>query len=170
MLETYAMPLMANVMDISHFVKAEQGSSYEIASWIMSVVDWILGLFGLEGNQTIVTTLYAAVVFGVAIVVGYVAQVAILYLVRQVAKRWNGDLYTNLLSVRFFHKLCRMISPAGVSRNFGLRSKSSTPYSFSSRLIWSLTHCWVTNAFCAAREILSSSAAIKKISNPVFMR
>lgn len=100
---------MANVVDISHFVKAEQGSSYEIASWIMSVVDWILGLFGLEGNQTIVTTLYAAVVFGVAIVVGYVAQVAILYLVRQVAKRWNGDLYTNLLSVRFFHKLCRMI-------------------------------------------------------------
>lgn len=100
---------MANVVDISHFVKAEQGSSYEIASWIMSVVDWILGLFGLEGNQTIVTTLYAAVVFGVAIVVGYVAQVAILYLVRQVAKRWNGDLYTNLLSVRFLHKLCRMI-------------------------------------------------------------
>lgn len=109
LLNAFRMPMLASVVDISHFVNVKEGGSYVIAHWIMSVVDWLLGIFGLEGNQTVVTFLYAAVVLGVAVVVGYIAQVVIFFVVRQVARHWSGEMYDNLVSVKFFHKLCRII-------------------------------------------------------------
>lgn len=96
-------------IDVRHFVGDATGLSYTTAQLIMKVVDWILGVFGLEHNQTLVTFLYAAVVFGVSLVVGYIAQLIIFGLTRALAKRWGSDLYESLVSFRFFHKLCRMI-------------------------------------------------------------
>ncbi len=66
-------------------------------------------VFGLEHNSTLVTFLYAAVVFGVAIVVGRITQVIVLGGVHAFARRWNSQTYKALTSVRFFHKLCRLI-------------------------------------------------------------
>lgn len=94
---------------LRHFVGDAGESSYAIARMVMNVVDWILGIFGLEHNQTIVTFLYAAVVLGIALLVGWVAQWLIFSTLRLIAKRWDTDTYHQLTSVKFFHKLCRMI-------------------------------------------------------------
>lgn len=96
-------------VDLSHFVNTKDGGTYLIASWIMKIVDWLLGFFGLEDNQTVVTFLYAAVVFGVALLVGYLAQLIVFPLVRQLGKHWGSDLYEALKEQKFFAKLCRLV-------------------------------------------------------------
>lgn len=101
--------LSPSVDDIRHFIGDNNGASYAIAEQIMKVVDWILGIFGLEHNQNIVTFLYAAVVFGVALIVGWITQWIVLHIVRMIAKHWSGDIYDTLKDVRFFHKICRII-------------------------------------------------------------
>lgn len=98
-------------INLSHFIGDSDGISYDVARFIMNIVDWILGVFGLEHNGTIVTFLYAAVVLGVAIVVGYIAQWIILKLVEAIARRWSSDTYHSLTGQRFFHKICRIIPP-----------------------------------------------------------
>lgn len=98
-------------IDAEHFAGATSGSTYVVATWIMKIVDWLLGIFGLDNNKTIVTMLYAAVVLAVAIVVGSVAKWIILTIVRQIAKRWSNDTYIALTSAHFFTKVCRTIPP-----------------------------------------------------------
>ncbi len=98
-----------SVDDIRHFVGDRNGASYAIAEMIMKVVNWITGVFGLEHNENIVTFLYAAVVFGVALVVGWITQWIVLNAVREITKHWSSDLYETLKSVSFFHKICRII-------------------------------------------------------------
>ena len=62
------IPLVVNAaqqpIDITHFIGDRSGLSADIAHFIMNIVDWILGVFGLDNNTTIVTFLYAAVVLG----------------------------------------------------------------------------------------------------------
>lgn len=105
-----ATPPEAGVIDVHHFIGDRTGgASYAISQWIMDVVDWILSVFGLEHNQTLVTFLYAAVVFAVAMGVGYVAKWIILRVVREIARRWDSGMYQALTGAQFFHKVCRMI-------------------------------------------------------------
>ncbi len=75
-----------SVVDIRHFIGDNNGASYAIAEQIMRVVDWILGFFGLEHNQNIVTFLYAAVVLGIALIAGWITQWIVLNLVRIITK------------------------------------------------------------------------------------
>ena len=51
-------------IDVTNFVGEKSGFSYDLATFIMKVVDWILSVFGLEHNSTVVTFFYAVVVFG----------------------------------------------------------------------------------------------------------
>ena len=95
--------------ELHRFVDITDGQSYRISQLIMNIVDWILGVFGLEHHQTLVTVLYALVVLGVSLVAGYVAQWIIFAILRQIARRWDGGVYQALRGVRFFEKLCRMI-------------------------------------------------------------
>ncbi len=96
--------------DIQRFIGDQtEGASYEIARLTMGVVDWILGIFGLDHNQTLVTFVYAAVVFGVSLVVGYITQWILFRIIRFITKRYNSGFYNSLADVQFFHKLCRMI-------------------------------------------------------------
>lgn len=97
--------------NLSRFIGDTQGVSYSVAKLIMSIVDWILGVFGLDNNDTVVTFLYASVVLGVAIIVGRIAQWLILKLVQSIAQRWNSGTYHALASQGFFHKICRIIPP-----------------------------------------------------------
>lgn len=101
----------ASPIDLSRFVGETAGFSYDVAKFIMGIVDWILGVFGLDNNDTLVTFLYAAVVFVVAVFVGRIVQWVILKLVKAIAKRWDSGIYVALTSQRFFHKLCRVIPP-----------------------------------------------------------
>lgn len=98
-------------IDVTNFVGDKSGLSYELATIVMSVVDWILGIFGLEHNTTLVTFVYAVVVFGISLVVGYIVQWILFALLRVITKKWNGATYNDLVEVRFFHKLCRVIPP-----------------------------------------------------------
>ena len=110
---SYCAPLIPIAMDkpinAEHFAGATSGSTYVIATWIMKIVDWLLGLFGLEHNETLVTFMYAIVVLGVALIVGSAARYVILFTVKKIAKRWSNDMYQYLTSAKFFTKVCRMI-------------------------------------------------------------
>lgn len=104
-----ASTISQTATDLTRFIGDSKGASYHISRWIMDVVDWILGVFGLEHNETLVTFLYATVVLGVALIVGYVAQWVILNSVKAIAKRWSTESYRLLTGVRFFHKICSII-------------------------------------------------------------
>lgn len=102
--------ITATPSDVERLIGASDNGSYgEIASLVLKIVDWILGIFGLEHNVTLVTILYALVVLGISMVVGYVAKWIILGLVRQISRRYDSDMYHNLRDVGFFEKICRMI-------------------------------------------------------------
>lgn len=109
------MPLLSapagHVVDITHFVGDSDGLSAVIAHFIMGIVDWILGVFGLDTDVNIVTFLYASVVFCIAVGVGWAVQWVVLKIVQAVARHWDSALYTALRSHRFFHKVCRIIPP-----------------------------------------------------------
>lgn len=96
-------------IDAEHFVGTTSGAAYRCASMFMRIVDWLLGIFGLQHNETIVTILYAIVVFLVAITVGMAARWVIFTASRAIAKRWNNGTYQELVSTHFFKKLCRVI-------------------------------------------------------------
>ena len=108
----FFLPLAATMPaadDIHRFIGERTGASYEAARLIMKAVDAILGFFGLAGDSTLVTFLYAAVVLGVSLVVGWVAQWLIFRLVRWIAAHWSTGISQALTGQRFFHKLCRVI-------------------------------------------------------------
>lgn len=115
------MPLSCNIasvavvaskpIDVTHFIGDRSGVSYSIAKFIMNIVDWILGVFNLDNNTTLVTFLYSAVVLGVALVAGYIVQWVVLRLVSVLAKRLNSGMYAALTRQNFFHKVCRIITP-----------------------------------------------------------
>lgn len=97
--------------EISRFIGKDEGLSYSIARFIMNIVDWLLSVFGLGHNQNLVDFLYAAVVLGVAIVVGYAVQIVLLGVVKAIARRKSTDTYRALTKVNFFHKICRVVTP-----------------------------------------------------------
>lgn len=113
------MPISANIfsvaavpqrpVDLTHFIGDNGGASYDIARFIMNIVDWILGVFNLDNNTTLVTFLYATVVLCLALGVGWVAQWCIFRTVRAIASHWKSETYTALTQARFFHKVCRII-------------------------------------------------------------
>ncbi|MDE6197732.1 MAG: mechanosensitive ion channel family protein [Muribaculaceae bacterium] len=105
----HAVATGSRTIDVTHFIGDREGLSYDVAQFIMNIVDWILGVFGLDHNTTLVTFLYAAVVFGLSLIAGYIARWIILRIVQSIARRWSSDLYKSLAEARFFHKLCRMI-------------------------------------------------------------
>lgn len=106
-----AMSKAAKPVDITHFIGDKDGISYAIAQFIMKIVDWILGVFNLDHNTTLVTFLYSAVVLGIALVVGYCTEWLVIRLVKGAARRINSSAYQSLTDQRFFHKLCRIITP-----------------------------------------------------------
>ncbi len=98
-------------IDVSRFIGDADGVSYSIARFIMGIVDWILGVFNLDNNATMVTFLYSVVVFAVALVAGYIVQRMVLWVVSALAKRLNSGVYTALTGQKFFSKVCRIITP-----------------------------------------------------------
>lgn len=97
--------------NLKRFITDSDGFSYSVAQFIMSIVDWLLGVFGLEHDSSLVTFFYASVVFVVAFAVGYAFQWILLRLVEAFARHWSNDTYKSLYGQRFFHKICRIIPP-----------------------------------------------------------
>lgn len=101
--------IASSPIDVTHFIGDRAGASYSIARFIMSIVDWILGFLGLDNDRTIVTFLYATVVFLLSVGVGIIAQKIIIWIVEFISRKWKGNLYRLLTSFNFFHKICRII-------------------------------------------------------------
>lgn len=74
-------------IDITHFVGNANGLSYTIARFVMHIVEWILGVLGLDNNATIVTFLYASVILCISILVGVVVQWVVLRLVMFLSRK-----------------------------------------------------------------------------------
>lgn len=90
-------------------INAAPVETYFLASLMMNIVNWLLGIIGLEHNPTIVTWTYTVVVFIVSFAIGYVAKWIILGGVRRLSRHWDNDLYRFLRQEMFFTKLCRII-------------------------------------------------------------
>ncbi|MCM1450497.1 MAG: mechanosensitive ion channel family protein [Clostridiales bacterium] len=97
--------------NITRFIGDNDGISRYVATFLLDIVDKILGVLGLEHNQSLVTFLYTAIVIGVALVVGWLFQIIILKMAELIARKWNSDTYSALTGQRFFHKMCRIIPP-----------------------------------------------------------
>lgn len=97
--------------NITRFIGDNDGISRDVATFLLDIVDKILGVLGLEHNQSIVTFLYTAIVIVVALVVGWLFQIIILKMAEFIARKWNSDTYAALTGQRFFHKMCRIIPP-----------------------------------------------------------
>lgn len=84
-------------------------NTYMIAHWIMGIVDWLLTLFGLEYNTTLFLWIYSAVVFLIAMGVGYAVTWIILGGVNIVGKRVKSPLFQNLVNANFFTKASKIV-------------------------------------------------------------
>ncbi|MDE7345230.1 MAG: mechanosensitive ion channel family protein [Muribaculaceae bacterium] len=114
----------------------EEGT-YEVARIIMNIVDWIFNLFGLSHHPTLELWIYSILVFAISWGIGYIAQLAILFVVNQVSKRWKNPIYTDLTRARFFHKISRIIPALFflVFIQFTMQQHSSLS-SWLSRVTW----------------------------------
>lgn len=136
---------------IGHFVGDHGGLSHDIAGLVMGIVDWILGIFGLDHDSNLVTFIYAAVVFGIAVVVGMVSQWIILKVAETIAHRWSTSTYQALARQRFFHKICRLVPPIVflILIGFTLSSHNSL-----AGILTKVTLCYITFVICHAVNAL----------------
>lgn len=141
--------------DLSRFIGDDTGASYQVAHFMMSIVDWLLGIFGLEHNITLVTFLYAAVVLGISIAAGYIFQVVILWICRQLARHWSLPVYDALTKHGFFHKLCRVIPPLVF---LGLISFTLTEHDTLSQLFTKIAFLAITIEMALAINALIMAA------------
>ncbi len=95
-------------VELSH--TTEEGY-WTVAQLIMKVDHWLLSLVGLEHNKFLFTTVYAALVFALAVLVGQVFKWIILYSVDHLSKVVKYDIYNRLRAANFFTKVCRMVPP-----------------------------------------------------------
>lgn len=88
---------------------ATEAGYFTVAQWIMHAVKWVLNLFGLEHHPTLVTILYAALVFLIAVCIGQVVKWIILGIVNHLSKIIKYDIYDRLRQMNFFSKTCRIV-------------------------------------------------------------
>lgn len=77
----------------------------------MDADHWFLSLFGLENHHTLFITVYAILVFAIAIVVGQIVKWIILKIVDHLASIIKYDIYMRLRQANFFSKSCRIVPP-----------------------------------------------------------
>ena len=70
-----------------------QESTYAIAHLLMKLVHFLLSLVGLENNQTMTTVVYAALVFLIAIGVGYIVKWILMAIMNRLGKHLHAAVY-----------------------------------------------------------------------------
>lgn len=119
---------------------AEQ-STYFLARIVMQVVEWLLGLVGLEHNATIFLWVYSIVVFLIAWGVGIVVTAILLFCVRTLGKHWKSTVYHSLADADFFRKSAAIVPPLVflVFIQFTLNQQHVTLAVWLTRLTWIYT-------------------------------
>lgn len=86
-------------------------ATMRVESWIMSVVDYILGWFNLGRDSMMASWIYVLVVLLIAIGLGYIIKWVIQLIVSIAASKWHNDVYMRLYRSHFFSKSCRLLPP-----------------------------------------------------------
>lgn len=84
-------------------------TTYAIGKWLMSCVEWVLNKVGLEHHETLVTIIYASLVFIIAMFIGRAVQWIVATILNKLGPHIKSDLYNYLVQEQFFSKICRMI-------------------------------------------------------------
>lgn len=84
-------------------------TTYAIGKWLMNCVEWVLNAVGLEHHETLVTIIYAALVFVIAMFLGRLVQWVVETILNKIGPHIKSDLYNSLVKENFFSKICRMI-------------------------------------------------------------
>lgn len=84
-------------------------TTYAIGRWLMDCVKWLLSVLGLGGHESIVTTLYAILVFLLAFVLGRAIQWVVVFILNKIGPHVKSGLYSYLASQKFFTRICRII-------------------------------------------------------------
>lgn len=95
--------------DLARMMGIEENHYTYITDFVMRIVEWTLGVFGLEHNTTVATVVYASVVFFIALGIGYVVKWIVLGAARKVAEHINGGFYKSLIANHVLSKTCRVI-------------------------------------------------------------
>lgn len=125
-----------NIPKVTLSEPAQEGT-YALAQLLMKVVRFILSIVGLENNSTLTTFVYAALVFLLAIGIGYIVKLIVVGILNHLGKYFKTDIYAYLVRVHFFTKSSRLI-PALVFLlfiQFTLNEKV-TLSSWLSRMTW----------------------------------
>lgn len=128
---------------------ARNESTYTIATWIMDLVYRILDFLGLEHHQTLFLWIYAAVVFLIALGIGYVVKWITIDIVNLLGKKLKGDFYQNLTQNHFFPKVARII-PAIVFLIFIQFTFASTHTDLGK---WLTRITWIYIVFIMAKSV-----------------
>lgn len=136
--------------------------TFEIGKLIMQAVKWIFDHIGLEHHANLELFVYAALVFAISWGVGIVAQYIILFIVRLISRKWNGDITDDLTKRRFFHKASRIVPAI-----FFLIMIQVTMQQHSSLGSWLSRITWIYLTFVVARCL---TILVKVIWNHVDQR
>lgn len=86
-------------------------STHFIATLLLDVVKWILSIFDLDQNATMVSICYAALVITIAFVIGAGVKWVVLFTTRKLSEATRNTLVQDMRSAKFFSKASRIIPP-----------------------------------------------------------
>ncbi|MDE6134802.1 MAG: mechanosensitive ion channel family protein, partial [Muribaculaceae bacterium] len=86
-------------------------TSHTVATWLLNLIDSLLGHLGLGRFQTGEEVIYLSIVIVAAFAIGWVIQNAVAYAVRKLVKMHDNDIARELLEWHTIRKCCRIIPP-----------------------------------------------------------
>lgn len=127
--------------------------SYAIARLLMDIDKTMLTFVGMEGNVTLFSAVYAALVFMLAWMVGRIIQWIIVFVINRLGDKLHNDLYINMRKARFFSKIARIVSPVIflILIQFTLSYKS-TLYIWLTRFSWIYVAYIISASLCILTE------------------
>ena len=72
-------------------------TTYAVGKWLMKCVEWVLNEVGLEHHETLVTVIYASLVFIIAMFIGRAVQWIVETLLNKIGPHIKSDLYNYLV-------------------------------------------------------------------------
>ena len=128
-------------------------TTYAVGKWLMNAVKWVLDQVGLEHHQTLVTIIYASLVFIIAMFLGKGIQWVVETLLNKVGPHIKNDMYNYLVGENFFSKICRIIPALVFLILISVTLNSRVTLSaWLSRLTWIYIVYIVSYSLCALTD------------------
>lgn len=82
---------------------------YSIANFFMKMAHGILDFLHLHDNGTLFIYVYTILVFAISFGIGWILQWILVGIGHRLSKRLTNDIYVNLVSQKFFVRICRIV-------------------------------------------------------------